>query len=234
MDITNDPRFFTDNVINYRLAAFGSCGVISGIMVDCAMADIFNMDKSMNPRHWIGAIQLVSFFLLAWVLFFNLTATYVSVAQPYHCYRLMTSGNTGFEMAASYYLNTNIATWRHFSIKMMMVSIPLYIIVMGLRTLVHFDRENRIDPDKPPVAPIWAGYEGIMFGVVTITCGVVLFCVHLTHFAVFKERYNMLKHPHHSALQTYVQSLSNPRVTSGRADRELDKGGQAWLYAGDV
>merc|ERR1712232_404880 len=195
MEITNDPRFFTDNVINYRLAAFGSTGILSGLFIGQAMSDIMGMDKNMDPTRWIGCIQLSCFTLLCVILFFNVLATYVSVAQPYHCYRLMTSGPTGFECAASYYLNKNIATYRHLSVKCMMVSLPLYIIQMGLRVQVKFDRGNKDGPDLDKNAPLYSDLEGVVFGSLLIVMGLFLFGIHYTHFAVFQERYAAMTTP---------------------------------------
>merc|ERR1719359_1607232 len=88
-----------------------------------------------------GFIQLVSFGLLNFVLFFNMLAMYVGVAQPYHTIRLMTAGPTGFEIACSYYLNKNIVSYRHLAIKCMLLSLPIFLISCGLRLIVKFDRE---------------------------------------------------------------------------------------------
>merc|ERR1719359_1646694 len=105
------------------------------------------MDKNMDLTHLDGALQFFNFILLLFVFFFNMVGTYVGVAQPYHVMRLLTSGPTGFEAAASYYLNKNIITWRHFAIKFSLVSLPLYIVQMGLRLIVKFDRGNKNGPD---------------------------------------------------------------------------------------
>lgn len=223
MEISNDPRFFTDNVINYRLAAFASTGIVSGLLIGQAMSDMMGMDKNMNLTKPMGIIQFVNFFILCWILFFNTIATYVSVAQPYHCYRLLTSGPTGFECSASYYLNPNIATWRHFAIKMLLISLPLYIIQMGLRIVVKFDRANKKDPEFGDDAPAYSDLQGIGFGCFLAAFGVVLYCVHQTHFSVFRERYASMSTP--AALQTYVATMANPRMqttVNTKYDRHLD------------
>merc|ERR1719345_108954 len=149
MSITNDPRFFQDNVINYRLAAFGGLSVVSGLLVQNCMDQLFDMDKNMEiftQDHRIfhpnGILQLIAFLILIMILGMNMLATYVGVAQPYHTIRLMTAGPTGFDSAASYYLNRNIVSWRHLAIKLMLQSLPLYIFQMALRLVVKFDRET--------------------------------------------------------------------------------------------
>jgi hypothetical protein len=214
MEIKNDPRFFSDNVINYRLGAFGSLAVVSALMVDCAMSDIMDMDKNMNLSRWVGAIQFISFFMLIVVFYFNIIATYVGVAQPYHTIRLLTSGPTGFEAAASYYLNKNIVTWRHFAIKYMLISLPLYITQMGLRLVVKFDRGNKDDsaPDGE-WAPQYSRMQGIFFGSVLIFMGIILYCVHHMHFEVFRERHRMMVEPNHK-MSAFVAGLSNPHMTT--------------------
>lgn len=208
MEIKNDPRFFSDNVINYRLSAFGSLAVVSGLMVGCAMSDMMDMDKHMNLARWVGLLQFISFFMLCFVLAFNMIATYVGVAQPYHTMRLMTSGPTGFEAAASYYLNKNIVTWRHFAIKCMLISLPLYIVQMGLRLVVKFDRGNKELPDEPDDAPIHADMQGIFFGSLLVLIGICIYCIHLTHFSVFRERYATMTVP--PAMTAFLQGMANP------------------------
>merc|ERR1719194_82466 len=75
MDVVNDPRFFQDNVINYRLAAFGGLSVVSGLFVQNCMDQLFDMDKNMqiftqNHRifHPLGILQLLAFLILILIL----------------------------------------------------------------------------------------------------------------------------------------------------------------------
>merc|ERR1712232_1489414 len=98
----------------------------------------------MNLSTFEGCLQLVSFSIMTFVLFVNLLATYVGVAQVYHTYRLETAGPTGFEMATSYYLNPNIVAWRHLAIKCMLFSMPMFLVSTGLRVAVNFDRESGV------------------------------------------------------------------------------------------
>merc|ERR1719359_750568 len=113
------------------------------------MDNLFGMDKNMqiftdNDRvfHFNGVLQLISFMMLICILWMNMLATYAGVAQPYHTLRLMTAGPTGFDAAASYYLNRNIVTFRHAAIRLMLISLPLYILQMGIRLVVKFDRST--------------------------------------------------------------------------------------------
>merc|ERR1719201_2422359 len=109
------------------------------------------MKKDYDIATFEGQIQLVSFSIMSLVLFANVIATYVGVAQVYHAYRLETAGPTGFEMATSYYLNPNIVSWRHIAIKGMLHSLPLFLISTGLMIQVNFDRAA----EQPVPPPFW-------------------------------------------------------------------------------
>merc|ERR1719352_1818301 len=95
-----------------------------------------------------GQLQITSFLIMTVVLYANVLATYVGVAQVYHSFRLETAGPTGFEMAASYYLNPNIVSWRHLAIKGMLLSMPMFLISTGMRIAVNFDRAA-VAPAQP-------------------------------------------------------------------------------------
>merc|ERR1711953_1594158 len=115
-----------------------------------------------------GNLQLLSFGIMTLVLFANIIATYVGVAQIYHAYRLQTAGPTGFEMATSYYLNPNIVAWRHIAVKCMLWSLPLYLVSIGLRVEVNFERAAH-KPDQ-----IWwptARLLGFVFMLAYVTAG---------------------------------------------------------------
>jgi len=199
MDLTNDPRFFNDNVLNYRLAAFSGLSVVSGLMVQNAMDQLFGMSKDMpifNSGSMLlsidGSLQLVAFLLLTYILFANMLAMYVGVAQPYHTLRLMTAGPTGFDAAVSYYLNRNIVTWRHMAIKGMLQSIPLYVFQMGLRLVVKFDRDTSASVDLPIETPLHSLIQGVVFCVLMQLLAALLVWVHHKHFQIFRERYDVM------------------------------------------
>jgi len=222
MEITNDPRFFQDNVINYRLAAFAGLGVVAGLMVQNSMDHLFGMSKDMtfHPFHHVdGFCQFVAFMLLAVVHFLNIIATYVGVAQPYHTIRLMTAGPTGFESAACYYLNPNIIAWRHAAIYGALISLPLFLASTGLRMVVKFDREN-FEAKDPPAE---LAHEDRLLGI--ITCGIFALMalsvcyVHRLHFGVFSEKYELLKpnlYQHREVLDVMTSRIFNSeRIRKG-------------------
>jgi len=226
MELKNDPRFFQDNVLNYRLSAFASLAVVSGLMVGNTMGDMWDMNKSMHLLaskgsllDFDGIVQLIAFSELIMIFFANILATYVGVAQPYHTARLMTAGPTGFETAASYYLNRNIVAWRHGAIKYMLLSIPLYVSQMGIRLIVKFDRSTEVSPDKPIETPIGSMIEGIVFAVVMILLACMLYSVHTKHFDVFRDRYDAM---HRQVTGNDFNAYMQKMMTSGRANGMLD------------
>eukprot|EP00913_Durusdinium_trenchii_P017603 g16544.t1 len=130
MDLQNDPRFFQANVLNKRLAAFSKLGVVSSLMV---------ATKQLNFVTVEGWLRCLSFALMSTVLFLNIIAVYVGIAQTYHTYRLETAGPTGFEIATSYYLNANIVAWRHFAVKCLLNGLTIFLISTGIRVSVSFE-----------------------------------------------------------------------------------------------
>lgn len=190
MHMTNDPRFFQGSVLNKRLSAFAGLSVVSGLMVGTS-SDVLSMKKDMNLSTLEGNLQLVSFTIMTLVLFANIIATYVGVAQIYHTYRLETAGPTGFEMATSYYLNPNIVCWRHVAVKCMLNSLPLFLVSTGIRLEVNFERQAGIEPLPP--SQYSARCLGFSFMAMYAVMGFIVAYVHQKHMAIFRERYEVVK-----------------------------------------
>merc|ERR1711972_1271279 len=124
--------------------------------------------------------------LMCCVLYCNMYATYVGVAQPYHTYRLMTAGPTGFESAAAYYLHKDVVAWRHLAIKLMLSSLPAFLVSSGLRFVVKFDRDSAAGPDLPSHPPLHARIEGVLCCLAFTLVGLGHFRVHWRHEEIFK------------------------------------------------
>lgn len=220
MDVVNDPRFFGANVLKYRIEAFGLLSVVSGLMASNAMSQLFGMNKRMPifdddeiEISLNGCLQLFCFGLLVLVVFLNILAIYIGVAQPYHVFRLMTAGPTGFDAAASYYMNRNITAWRHFAIKGMLVSLSLYIFQMSLRLLVKFDRQTKETGSLPRDTPVASFWQGLIFcGTFQVVAVALVWC-HYRHFSIFAERYEVMT-SHVRPLQGYMNSLMIPRAAA--------------------
>lgn len=189
MDLQNDPRFFQHTILNKRLAAFSTLSVVSGLLVGTS-TEVISMKKDMDLWTFEGQLQIASFLIMTVVLYANVLATYVGVAQVYHSFRLETAGPTGFEMAASYYLNPNIVSWRHLAIKCMLYSLPLFLISSGLRIEVHFER-SAVEPIPPTLHEARA--MGLFFLVVYVLMGLTVWYAHYKHVAIFKERYELAR-----------------------------------------
>lgn len=210
MELSNDPRFFQDNVIDKRLAAFAGLSTVSGLLVDTCLGEVLDMNKDFQLNTGDGWIQCIGLYLLTAVLVVMVLATYIGVVQTYHTIRLMTGGATGFEMAAGYYLNKNIVFFRHLSVKMMLVGLPTLLISTGLRLLHKFNKdqansgpmlvtydENEVTEGLDPTNhPNFMGmtFTGLVTAALYVVCGVLLFCVHIRHQAVFREKYEHLGH----------------------------------------
>merc|ERR1712032_131330 len=206
MTMSNDPRFFQGSVLNKRLGAFAGLSVVSGLMVGTC-TDVISMKKDMNLSTLEGKLQLLSFSIMSLVLFANIIATYVGVAQIYHSYRLETAGPTGFEMATSYYLNPNIIAWRHLAVKSMLTSLPLFLVSTGIRIMVNFDREA-IDLEDPSQS--MARRLGFAFLLLYSLMAVVVYYVHYKHTQIFRERYDIAMGREMPYLK-HVQSLMSQR-----------------------
>jgi len=215
MDMNNDPRFFQGSVLNKRLAAFSSLSVVSGLMIGTC-SEVISMKKDYDIATFEGQIQLVSFSIMSLVLFANVIATYVGVAQVYHAYRLETAGPTGFEMATSYYLNPNIVSWRHIAIKAMLYSLPLFLVSTGMRIEMNYDRAG-----EKPVPPKWATARvtGLTVLAIYVAMGLAVWYIHNKHMAVFRERYALARGREVQYLRQ-VHDKMNSTMSSTRLNRQ--------------
>merc|ERR1712178_480604 len=198
-----------------RLAAFSSLSVVSGLMVGTSTA-VMGLKKDMDLLTLDGQLQFISFGIMTLVLFANIIATYVGVAQVYHAYRLETAGPTGFEMATSYYLNPNIVSWRHIAVKSMLHSLPLFLISTGMRIQINFDYAAE-EPDSPP---FWvARFIGSFYLVMYILMGAVMWYLHQKHTSIFRERYEVAREremPYLKHVHGLMSSTSSGRQFSTR------------------
>jgi len=208
MDLQNDPRFFQGNVLNKRLDAFSGLSVVSGLMVGTA-SGVISMRKDINFQSYEGIMQLCSFSLMTVVLFLNVLATYVGVAQIYHTYRLETAGPTGFEMATSYYLNPNIVAWRHLAVKCMLNGLPIFLISSGIRIAVNFERSTG---ESATITPLNARILSITFLCIYTIAGWIMYYVHSKHVQVFQDNYTAV----HKREMPYRQAVQSMMTGPGR------------------
>lgn len=215
MDITNDPRFFSGNVLDKRMAAFTGLAVVSTLFTGNALGDCFAMKKDWDFHTIDGVFQFCGFTLMNAVLFFNILAAYVGVAQQYLTYRLMTAGPTGFEIASVFYLNPNIAFWRHAAVKKMLLSIPLFLLASSFKMFVKIDREmpGALTTAAPETLGLMQSRVlGISVIAIATFClwffvALLLFYVNYKHLSVFKENYTLAKELERPLL-THIKMMS--------------------------
>lgn len=147
MDLVNDPRFFTGNVIDKRLGAFGKLTVVSALMLGTSFGQMFALKKDMDFSEFefgwlpVGWIQFSSFVMQMCVAFICLTTIYVLVHQTFYTYRLMTAGPHGFEQASMYYLNRTMCMWRRLAVKSLFNGLVMYVVASGMLVFVKFFRD---------------------------------------------------------------------------------------------
>jgi len=224
MDLQNDPRFFQGNVIDKRFAAFGALSVISSIMVGLALEEAYSMRKDIVLPSVMGIAQLVGFVLMEMVLCLNLAATYTAVAQTYHTYRLMTAGPTGFEAAASYYLNRHIAFWRHLAVKSMLFGFPVLMVATGIRLAIKTEKDYfdaHFEFEKISIESNSKAYEHVevqatFLGLTTFVCFLLfafgMLYISKKHLRIFRERYNLIPEQDRPIRQHVISAGHRRRV----------------------
>jgi hypothetical protein len=151
MDLVNDPRFFQANVIEKRLLAFSGLSVVASLLLGSSVNILFTLKKDVSLNTPLGYCQLLSFCILSITAFSLATATFVQIQQVFYTYRLLTAGNSGFEQASLFYLNSTIVTWRHFAMRWMLRGLIFYMLGSGALVGVKFYKDAE-DADKHALA----------------------------------------------------------------------------------
>lgn len=174
MDLTNDPRFFTPNIIEKRLFAFnGPVALIAGLLTTTALHHLFSLEKDFNfgmcekgvPVDVIvnSLVQILAFALMSTILFMSLFSTLVCVYQAYFTYRLMTAGTNGFELAKRFYLHPEMTMKRHRAVSLLGWGLVLLLVASGGMLYSKFSQEG--SPWKPkehhPLDSWWCGRPAI-------------------------------------------------------------------------
>lgn len=199
MDLSNDPRFFSGNVIDKRLKAFGGLSIISGLMLGTSMKQCFSLKKDMDftwAPPYMGYIQLLGFMMQMCCTFMCVIALYTVAHQLFYTFRLMTSGPTGFELASMFYLNKTITMWRHFAVKCLLNGLSLFILSSGVQLFVKFykDAESTQKHRIEPMLDLDV-HLGIASLVLACFCGCACFLCMLRnhHLSAFREQYQAIK-----------------------------------------
>merc|ERR1712032_87929 len=240
MELSNDPRFFTDSVIDKRLTAFGSLVVVSTLMLENSADLGFEMKKTMSFETIEGALQFVGFLILMCILLANVIGTYVGVAQPYHSLRLATSGPAGFEASASYYLHKDIIVYRHLAVKCMLLSIPWFVMANGFRMVPKFawdaapdvapKRKPKVDGDNSAAgsfsflsASLVEHVESYLVALLFLLAAILVWFIHMQHMRIFKDNYDKVWHgTGMSTLVSQVRGSMHRRSSGMRVAGPLD------------
>lgn len=215
MDLVNDPRFFSSSVIDKRLKAFKALSVVSTLMVSTSVVQLFKLEKEMDLSNIRGVLQLGGFACMSIIVFLCFMSTVTIIHQLFFMYRLLTSGPTGFETAASFYLNKNIVAWRHFAVKALGAALPLFLLSTGQMLFVMFCHggtkereleEKNLDKTLHRTLAIIVLSAYLFFAV-------VVYYIRHVHLSVFQEYYDQGRVV---TLQTNtLQSLGGERVLPG-------------------
>lgn len=143
MDMSNDSRFFTSNVIDKRVTAISSLVIISTLTLATSVrllgSKVFDVRWDANWQcSLIGTVQLVGFIGGVLVVILVFTSMFVVCNQLHHIYRLMTSGPTGMELAGMYYLSESILVFRHKAVAGLLSGLIGHMFCTGCVLCVKF------------------------------------------------------------------------------------------------
>lgn len=243
MELQNDPRFFSSNVIDKRLAAFGKLSIVAGLMMGTSMGQLFSLKKDMDFSKYnklygcIGWWQFSGFILQMVVAFMCLISLYTICHQMFYTYRLMTAGPTGFELASMFYLTKSIVMWRHFAIKCLLNGLALFVLSSGITLFVKFIKDAGAGHAKVIVLNVEKGWSmdgeiasGANIGthldirvhtalayfvlVCFLSCACLLRQIRLHHLSAFREYYSSARAATQPLQQTLLQMAHRNRMAT--------------------
>jgi len=200
-EITNDPRFFAENVIEKRLAAFEALAVITGIMAEESLKQTFELNKEFSwtgPLLVISIIQLLGFFMMVAVAFLALVSCAVLSLQLFFTIRLFTNGPTGFDKASRFYTDTRMWRWRERAIFGVKWSTVLFLLSTGFMLTVKFYVEGAPEVEEASRRQHEQEYNGHKI-LAVVVLAVFLFLSFLLaflareHTKVFNECYSSVE-----------------------------------------
>jgi len=140
-ELKNDPRFFSENVLDKRLAAFEALAIVTEIMSVEAIKQLFELAEEfeyVGDQRFVGVIQVVGFSIMVTVMFAATMATAVLSLQLFFTIRLMTASPTGFDKAARFYQDKQMWLWRERAIFGVKYSLVCFMLATGCMLFVKF------------------------------------------------------------------------------------------------
>jgi len=197
-ELTNDPRFFTENVLDKRLAAFEAIGIVTEIMASEAAKQCFELSKDFawtGPLLLFSILQIVGFLIMVAVMFMDLVAVSTLSLQLFFTIRLMTAGPTGFDKAARFYMDRRMWLWRERAIFGVKWSIVGFFLSSGMMLCVKFYVEGAPEVEEASERLHDKEYQGhkILAGSVLLIFCVLASCLArlmMEHQRCFDENYN--------------------------------------------
>lgn len=87
-EVVNDPRFYEENVIDKRLAAFEALAIVTEIMAAEAVKQCFELPadfKLVGPLYHVAIFQFIGFSVMVLVLYLTTVTTAVLSLQLFFC-----------------------------------------------------------------------------------------------------------------------------------------------------
>jgi len=209
-EMVNDPRFYTENVIDKRLAAFEAVAIVMEIMAAEAIKQCYELPMDfelVGPGYHVAIFQIIGFALMIAVLYMATVATTVLSLQLFFAIRLMTAGPTGFDKSAKFYTDKRMWSYRERAIFGVKWSIVSFFVSTGFMLYVKLYTEgapkSRIEHDEEEGR--W-GHK--VFAAVTLALflilGINLTIMVRTHQRVFDENYMSIDSCHPGELNRHL------------------------------
>lgn len=203
-ELKNDPRFFVENVIDKRLAAFEAMAIVTELMSAEAVKQCFELSKDFaftGGMLHVAIIQILGFSMMVSVMFMATVATAVLSLQLFFTIRLMTAGPTGFDKAAHFYQDQKMWTWRERAVFGVKWSLVVFTLSTGCMLYVKLYTEGApaVEHTSEEVHEREVGYHQVLAGLVLVVFGVLsAFLVRLVliHQRVFDESYSSIDVSH--------------------------------------
>jgi len=144
-ELTNDPRFFTENVIDKRLAAFEALAIVSAMMGEVALKETLGLAsefKLVGEYIHLAVFQMIGEALMVSVMFVSSLASGVLSLQLFYTIRLMTASPTGFDKAARFYQDSSMWLWRERAINGVKYSLIAILQSLGFMLYVKIFMEG--------------------------------------------------------------------------------------------
>jgi len=215
-EVTNDPRFMMENVLDKRLAAFEAIGIVTEILASEAAKQCFELSKDFawtGPLLVFSILQIVGFLIMVAVMFMDLVAVSTLSLQLFFTIRLMTAGPTGFDKASRFYSDTRMWLWRERAIFGVKWSIVGFFLSSGIMLCVKFYVEGAPEVEEASSRQHDKEYQGhkILAGSVLL-----LFCVLAAILARLMMEHQRCFDENYTSLDMVGQDNLHGQLLSGR------------------